>query len=319
MDTDATMDADGPPDATWTRELLDRERSFRLRRWRQIQDAHAADTTRQQKREVEAEQQQRSATEVLTIVDGLAVHEDLERFKGELQTWAGNAPRGHSAFNGVIGQMFINQLVNAADRGPSDLAPLLADVLVAPSDEDHARRKLETLVAWVEAVKQGAHPAPARAPLVCSVFWSLREPDRWPCLWTSAESVLRGLGWLRHVEDQADRYLSFRRQVPELGDPPKEVVDALWWFDRDPARTGLDPSLVERCELLVTVRARIYSDELTSDLVPAGHEQALPAMGHGSVTTPPPGRVRRRRRTASGAGPPTGGGHGARPAVPASR
>jgi 5-methylcytosine-specific restriction protein B len=191
---------------------------------------------------------------LLAILDRLERERDLERFRTDLQAWGSDATNGFPAFNGVNGQMFVNQLVNEAAGATPGLDDLLPSALRVPEDEPDAHAKLSLLLGWVFSVKKGGHPAPARVPFLCSFFWSLQDYERWPCIWKSAESALNGLAWLDPFNDQRARYLRYREEVLALGDPPWDVEVALYWFQTHAEVVGLDPTLVDRCRRLVGLR-----------------------------------------------------------------
>lgn len=241
------------PDATLTEEIVFKEREFRQVKWQQIRDAHRADATRQREVSLRRDAEDVVRQEALVIVDRLHDDGDLEEFRSNLQRWAAGS---FSSFAGVNGQMFVNQIVKVATELNDDVLPaLLAAAFVVPANEEEARGKIETLVDWVQRVKRGAHPAPARVPFVCSFFWALNDPDSWPCLWPTAEKSMQRLGWLDSSQPkQGDRYLVFRNEVLNLGQSPDEVGLALQWFQDHVVEVGLDPTLVERCELLRATR-----------------------------------------------------------------
>src|SRR5207248_572239 len=100
--------------------------------------------------------------------------------------------------------MFLNQLVKVSpDR--DGVQRLLADALTAPAHIDGARAKISLLARYTDEVKSGGSPAPKPIPFVTSYFWWLQQPDRWPCMWSSAERALTTkLGWLTSTPDLAD-------------------------------------------------------------------------------------------------------------------
>lgn len=230
------------------------ERGFRRRMWQRIAAAHAADRERQDELAVIRSRQEVGRPKLLAILDRLERERDLEQFKAQLQAWGSDTANGFPAFNGVNGQMFVNQLVNEAAGGALGLDELLPVALRVPTDEPDAVTKIRELVAWVLSVKKGAHPAPARVPFLCSFFWSLQDDESWPCLWKSAELALSALGWLDWTDDQATRYFRYRYEVLALTDPPWDVEVALYWYRTHAEGVGLDPTVVDRCRRLVELR-----------------------------------------------------------------
>lgn len=218
----------------------DVERDRRRAKFGQIQRAHDELSQDDDWSAVWAARAER-AREAVEYLDTLRAGGDVEEFKEAMEAWSRR--EGYDAFRG-FSQMFLNQLVKMAPEG-RDVGPLLARVLTAPDDEAGARARIEELVAYVEEIKVRGQPAPKRVQFVCSLFWSLQEHDRWPCMWPSADQALVDLGWLSEAS-LADGYLAFREIVLDVGDP-QEVERILYWFADHPF-VGLDPGLLGRCE-----------------------------------------------------------------------
>jgi 5-methylcytosine-specific restriction protein B len=208
----------------------------------QIQRAERADTEFTEERdEVERVREDRSR-EGLILLDRLGLDNNLASFRADLDAWS-RLP-GISAFAG-FGMMFIHQLAKMSDD-QERLGRLFSDVFTAPRDEEDAARKIDDLLAFVEAVKQGAQPAPRRVPFLASFFWSMQDKETWPCIWSSASDLLQLLGWLSSPVKYSSWYLDFRRIGQELGVTPDEYVRAFWWV-HSRHFSGLDPSLRMRC------------------------------------------------------------------------
>ena len=222
---------------------MDRETGRRRRKFQQVLEAQRADSERMAQIQVVDANRAERAPELLRILEEFEQSGNVEAFKTATGQWSKRP--GFESFGGVNGQMFINQMVNFADD-EAELAQLLVDVLSAPVDVTDARRKITELVKFAMAVKKGAHPAPKRVPYVASFFWSLRAPDRWPCMWTSAEEMLGRLGWLVLTADHAENYARFASVLDSLDTNLVEAGHALYWLKEHPF-TGLDASLVERC------------------------------------------------------------------------
>ncbi len=186
---------------------------------------------------------QTSRAEAMSILDQLAVERDSAAFKDALQAWA--TKPGTLGFNGFQGQMFVNQLVNAAPDG-GELAYTLIEVLALPDDIDDAVRKITALVGFVQQVKVGAHPAPARAPFLCSYFWGLADNTAWPIAWPSAVNQLGSLCGEYSQGDHGADYRWYFERMTELGVPFERAEDVLAWLDKT-QRIGLNPTVIERC------------------------------------------------------------------------
>ena len=189
--------------------------------------------------EVEQDRKQRSR-EALELLAQLKATGDGAAFASAMEQWC---RRPGWAFVGPNGQMFLKQLVSAGTEGES--SQLLADVLSVPVDDDDAAAKFGRLLNFIERVKHGGHPAPARSPFLLSVFWAMQDENRWPVAWTSATTSLRNLGWWSKTGDVTRDYLDFARLVRKLGDPT-QLSHAFFWFDRH-RFVGLSPHLRERC------------------------------------------------------------------------
>ena len=105
-----------------------------------------------------------------------------------------------------------------------------------------------------------AVPAARRAPFVLSLFWSMAEPETWPCLWGSADKILTQLGWLAPPGDFDKWYLDYREIVLTSGRSPFEVEYLLWWIDEASPFTGLDPALLDRCSENATLATALRAN-----------------------------------------------------------
>lgn len=228
----------------------EQEREWRRRKFALVVAGQAADRDRMQHlTEVDAARAERRP-ELVRIVDEFLVRGDLEAFRAAVDAW-GRRP-GFDAFAGFNGQMFLNQIISYGDADPA--AAVLRETLPEPADEAAARRAIDRLTGYVQSVKKGANPAPARVPFLLSFFWGVRDEARWPVIWTSGQNILRRTGWLDTSGSNADTYLRFREIVLDLGEPGA-VSHALHWWERNPW-VGLDPGLVERVARLVELDER---------------------------------------------------------------
>ncbi|MGZ4665260.1 MAG: hypothetical protein ACXV5Q_09530 [Frankiaceae bacterium] len=208
----------------------------------QILEAQRQDAERMAEiAQIDVERRQRWE-EALELLQQFRATEDGAAFASAMEQWC---RRPGASFVGPNGQMFLKQLVGAGAAGES--SALLADVLVVPADDDDAAAKFARVLAFIERVRQGGHPAPARTPFLLSYFWGMQEPERWPVAWTSALTSLRYLGWLTNkTEDPAQDYLEFARLMRSLG-TPTALGHAFFWFSKH-RFVGLSPHLAERCE-----------------------------------------------------------------------
>jgi 5-methylcytosine-specific restriction protein B len=181
--------------------------------------------------------------EAVALLERLRNDGDLDSFRRALDAWAQRP--GYESVRGFT-LMFLNQLALRAADDPSPVAALLARCLRVPSDESDADAKITALAEHVNNVKRSGHPAPGRVPHVLSLFWSMQDHERWPCLWPSGEEMLKTLGWLTPSWDQPERYRRFREVVLGLGIQPVEAERAMYEFKKV-RWTGLDPALLDRC------------------------------------------------------------------------
>lgn len=209
---------------------MDQEVEFR-RRWYQ---AHCkrfdADAAAVADMEVKQRGFAASAAEALGLVDTLTRSRDLDAFRAGMQLWA--VKPDTLAFNGPGGQMLVNQLAKHTDE-PAMVAATLADSMSVPTDDAEAAAKIESLAAYVESIRVGAHPAPGRVPFLLSYLWSLADRS-WPVMWSSAVSFIDFTTGEQLPADPAPRYGRYAELVREIDDD----VDR---FERWP-RGGRPPS-----------------------------------------------------------------------------
>lgn len=184
-----------------------------------------------------------SAEEALVLRDALARSGDVEAFRAGLQEWA--VKPGTLAFNGMSGQMFVNQLAKRSED-PALLARILTDSLSVPRDDADAATKIQAFIDYVETIRVGAHPAPSRATFLLSYFWALQDRPRWPVAWSSAVAYLEYSTGHPLPARPVERFLSCLDLVRELDDDVGRFEQvAMWWQTTTPV--FLDPVLVERC------------------------------------------------------------------------
>lgn len=184
-----------------------------------------------------------ASAEGLAIRDTLRTTGNLEQFGKSMQAWS-----THKAepFNGFAGQMFINQLVKYASN-PGGMTEVLSDVLWPPSNNAEVSAKIRRLVAAVEKIKKGAHPAPGFVPFCLSFFWSLADRPRWPVFWQTAAKFVEFSTGQALPKAPADRYAAYMDLVRQLDDDYERYERvAAWWNDRKPV--FVDEVLVARCK-----------------------------------------------------------------------
>jgi len=230
--------------------ITEQERAWRRGKFATVTQAQSAEAGRMDDvAAVDAARAERRE-ELLPILDRFVSGGDPESFRAAVDHWCRQP--GYDSFSGFNGQMFLNQVVNMGDA--EEAASVLREVLAVPSDEPAAAAAADRLVAYVESIKKGANPAPARVPFLLSFFWGIADHARWPIAWTSGASILRRVGWLPSSGTYAESYLAYRSIVLDLGDPAP-VEHALYWWERNPW-VGLDPALAERIHRLIAIDTR---------------------------------------------------------------
>lgn len=220
----------------------EQEIARRRRKFEQILAAQAKDAERVTEiAQVDAARVER-AKELAPVLAELVAGGSAAEFRKAVDLWSRKP--GYSGFNSPNGQMFVNQMVNAASD--EEVAEVLRQILTLPANDEEARSKLQVGVGFVTEIRKGSFPTPTRIPFLCSFFWGWQAPEVWPVSWPSAVRSLVDLAWLEPTGILVDDYFAYRDEVARLGSPPADVQYALHWFDKH-RFVGLDPSLVERC------------------------------------------------------------------------
>jgi 5-methylcytosine-specific restriction enzyme B len=236
----------------------DQELEARRARFALVLAAQAADEARMAEIAQITELEATRRPEGLAILRTFLAEGDLNSFRTAMDRWSRLPQRtSFSAFGGLSGQMFLNQLVNVGDNG--EVGPLLRRVLTVPEDEAAAAAAIDELVAFCERVKRAGNPAPGRVSFMLTFFWSLANHDRWPVAWMSAMNSLTAVGWLGGQVRTGAEYLRFREVILSLG-KPGIVEAALRWWDEHPF-VGLDPALVDRLQRADAVDRGRTADE----------------------------------------------------------
>ena len=183
------------------------------------------------------------ADEAREILDSLRQARDLSAFQSNTDRWARSFKSG---YGGTAGQMVINQ-INKMATEPDAAVTVLLDALTVPTDADDAARKIRILADYLDSIKIGAHPSPARAPFVASYFWGLADPTTWPVAWPNSTQYVDYCTGISGYENQGDRYLELYRFATELdGDVIRFEEVAAWWADGD--SVVIDDSLCDRAK-----------------------------------------------------------------------
>jgi 5-methylcytosine-specific restriction protein B len=255
-----------------TSPITEQERDWRRRKFGLVVAGQAEDTERMQHLEEIGTQRAQRRGEIGPILGAFLAGGDVETFRADVDKWCRRP--GFDAFSGFNGQMFLNQVISYGDA--EDAAEVLRDVVRVPAGEAAALVAIDRLVAYVESIKKGANPAPARVPFLLSFFWAMVDEPTWPIAWTSGVNVLRRVGWLGAPETYSDTYSAFRNVVRDLGDA-ESVSHALYWWERHPW-VGFDPCLIERVRRLVEIDERREDGAYASDADAAEAETCARAV-----------------------------------------
>jgi len=127
-------------------------------------------------------------------------------------------------FKAVKGQMFFNQVVNAA-ADPAELDAELKAALPAPENEDMARSRIRTFERYVRRIGEQfveaggsaySRPKASSIPYFLSYFWQVQDAQTWPMLYTADERALTELDLWRPSDDLAEDYIAFKHVYEEL-------------------------------------------------------------------------------------------------------
>ena len=250
-----------------------------IRRWHEahIRAAEASDDFKRGWRAANITPQ---ADEARQFLDALRRTRDLGAFQIGTDRWVRSFMSGYAGFSG---QMVINQ-INKRAPDPDAAVTVLLDVLSVPTDIGDAVRKIRVLADYLESLKVGAHPNPARAPFVASYYWGMAEPGTWPVAWPKSTAYVDYCTGITGYADQGHRYFELYRVATELdGNVVRFEEVAAWWADEhhifvdevlcdrsawrvDTLRETDDPEIYRRnAQALVNVSAHL-GDSLESEI-----------------------------------------------------
>ncbi|MGH7717483.1 MAG: hypothetical protein ACREON_01385 [Gemmatimonadaceae bacterium] len=152
--------------------------------------------------------------EMLELLDAyLAGSVDTESFRVSLQVRSRTDWRDF-ALHGPSGAMFLTQLVRLVPR--DELEVHLRLVLRAPREPSAAGRLLRRFVSYLEGLERtgrlsSGNLQPARGAFFATVWWHLRDPERWPPFYPAVRAALRREQTLRGpTGDAVEDYVAFR-------------------------------------------------------------------------------------------------------------
>ncbi|MEO1061336.1 MAG: DUF4357 domain-containing protein [Actinomycetota bacterium] len=216
------------------------EQSFR-RRWYEAHLERRLSDTEGRLEGESYEELKNLGSQALELVAELERSGDIESFQNGMQAWS---VQSSSGFKGSNGQMMLNQLVNRSDD-PAALARLLADAFAKPTSLTDAVGKIDRVVEYVESIRVGAHPAPARVPFMLSYMWALADRGSWPVLWPKSVAFLEMLAGSSLPDAAGERYRRLYERIREVTLDLEEFEQtASWWHDTRPV--FLDEVLCDR-------------------------------------------------------------------------
>ncbi len=235
--------AQGPGSASDSQKAVSlAEQEFRQRWYEAHVERFVADEDHYREAKTATDGFEASAEEALELLADLRRTGDVQSFKERMEVWSRRP--GTLAFKGPTGQMMLNQLVNRTEDHQG-LAVLLSDSLSAPSSDEEAVAKIQTVVDHVESIKIGSHPAPGNVPFLLSYFWALADWDRWPVLWPSAADFMEFSTGETLPSEPPERYRAFAERVRGLATDHREFqTTAVWWQRQRPV--FLDEVLSDR-------------------------------------------------------------------------
>ena len=127
-------------------------------------------------------------------------------------------------FSGMKGQMFFNQLFNAA-ADINELDAQLKAALAVPPTDDAARRRMRNFAEYVSTVgkqfidRGGSHysrPKVSSVPYFLSYFWQIQDRHSWPVYYTNDVNVTTDLNLWQPTDNLEEDYLTFKTLLQEL-------------------------------------------------------------------------------------------------------
>jgi len=172
----------------------------------------------------------------------------LAEFKSEIDGQNKRFP--YWGFKGMNGMMFFNMLYNSSGAERRDeLANLLRQAILRPSDEEDAKEKIRALEGFVERLRNEADdlrkaPRHGSIPYFLSYFWQVSSPNEFPIYYTSMVHALSDLTIWEPKDDLAESYAEFWELNEEMREALAEYTDRdihLWtvehvfwyWQQRD--------------------------------------------------------------------------------------
>ncbi len=200
-------------------------------------------------------------------------------------------------FKGIKGQMFFNQLVNAAAEQHNECAAELRSVLSLPQTEDHCKSRLRTFLLYVQRIgeelvqgggSKASKPKLSSVPFFVSYFWQLLAPTIWPVQYTNSVNTLTDINFFQPTGDHVSDYITFKHLHEELAElfsqhnertfSLYDVEHWLWFLDhsKDSPPPKPTPSVTQKNESKTTVAHDSYVPPIVA---------ILPSLARNDETT----------------------------------
>jgi hypothetical protein len=193
-------------------------------------------------------------------------------------------------FDGFIGQMHFNKLLNAAPE-ESDFGDRLREAIQPPESIEKAGENIDSFAEYTQRLKDNdidSDPFPKSTIFFLSYFWHIQQPTEWPIFYPTSEQYLGDEGLLDTDAPYGTRYATFVGLLDELReeaeawlDSPveyRDVGNAIYWHeewdDSEGEEEGVGES--EGREVFIDVE-KPYLPPVVADLdeVAAGTDEAV--------------------------------------------
>ncbi|WP_256392869.1 hypothetical protein [Natronoarchaeum rubrum] len=146
-------------------------------------------------------------------------------------------------FDGFIGQMHFNKLLNAApDEG--DFGDRLREAIQAPESVEEAKTKVDSFAEYTQRLKDNdidSDPFPKSTIFFLSYFWHIQQPTEWPIFYPTSEQYLGDEDLLNTDAPYGSRYADFAETLDELREAAdvwlespaeyRDIANAIYWHE----------------------------------------------------------------------------------------
>ncbi|WP_158854002.1 hypothetical protein [Halorhabdus sp. CUG00001] len=146
-------------------------------------------------------------------------------------------------FDGFIGQMHFNKLLNAAPD-ESKFGDRLRKAIQTPGSIAEAGEKIDSFAEYTQRLKDNdidSDPFPKSTIFLLSYFWHIQEPTEWPIFYPTSEQYLGDEGLLDTDAPYGTRYANFVETLDELQAEAetqlestveyRDIANAVYWHE----------------------------------------------------------------------------------------